>query len=301
MEPDPTVKKTMAIPRLSRPEPSSQPSERVAFLKLLSGHQAGLVIVLQKDFLTLGRDPACDIVLDEIGVSRFHCSLKREGIDYIVRDEESTNGTFLNDQPVTHKILQEQDRLALGPECLLRFDRQPLEEVELARRLFEGARLDGLTRVFNRATFFERLAQEMSFSQRQQQSFGLLLFDIDHFKRVNDTYGHPAGDAVLRQVAERTRDLLRLEDSLGRYGGEEFAVLLRSSDLVSSVAAAERIRRRIAEQDFELPGEEPLQVTISLGVACWNAHSTQESLLGEADSQLYAAKKAGRNRVMPQL
>lgn len=291
----------MAIPRLSRAEPSSQPSERVPFLKLLSGHQAGLVIVLNKDFITLGRDPACDIVLDEIGVSRFHCSLNRVGIDYVLADEESTNGTFVNDKPVTHEVLHEQDSLALGPECLLRFDRQPPEEVELARRLFEGARLDGLTRVFNRVTFFERLAQEISFSQRQQQSFGLLLFDIDHFKRVNDTYGHPAGDAVLRQVAERARDLLRLEDSLGRYGGEEFAVLLRSSDLSASVAAAERIRLRIAEEKFELPGEEPLRVTISLGAACWGPDSTQDSLVGEADAQLYAAKESGRNRVMPQL
>ncbi|MFN8608866.1 MAG: GGDEF domain-containing protein [Vulcanimicrobiota bacterium] len=299
MEPDPSVKKTMAIPRLSRSEPVAQPSERIPFLKLLSGHQAGLVILLEKDFLTIGRDQGCDIVLDEIGVSRFHCSLNRVGVDYVLADEESTNGTFINDRPVTHEVLHEQDCLALGPECLLRFDRQPQEEVELARRLFEGARLDGLTRIFNRATFFERLSQEVSFSQRQQQSFGLLLFDIDHFKKINDTYGHPAGDAVLRQVAERARDLLRLEDTIGRYGGEEFAILLRSSDLQACLTVAERVRARMADQAFELAGEEPLTVTISIGVACWKPESTEESLIGEADGQLYAAKAGGRNQVSP--
>lgn len=291
----------MAIPRLSRGEPSAQPSERIPFLKLLSGHQAGLIIVLDKDFITLGRDEACDIVLDEIGVSRFHCSLNRVGNDYVLADEESTNGTFINDQPINNEVLHEQDSLALGPECLLRFDRQPPEEVELARRLFEGARLDGLTRVFNRATFFERLAQEISFSQRQQLGFGLMLFDIDHFKKINDTYGHPAGDAVLRQVADRARDLLRLEDTLGRYGGEEFAILLRSSDLPACLTVAERLRARMADLPFELPGEEPLRVTISIGVACWQAQSTQEALIGEADGQLYAAKGAGRNLVRPQI
>ncbi|MBS2034394.1 GGDEF domain-containing protein [bacterium] len=301
MEPDPSVKKTMAIPRLSRAEPSAQPSERIPFLKLLSGHQAGLVIVLEKDLITLGRDPACDVILDEIGVSRFHCSLKRVGHDYVLADEESTNGTFINDRPVTSQVLHEQDSLSLGPECLLRYDRQAPEEVELARRLFEGARLDGLTRVFNRATFFERLAQEISFSQRQQQEFGLLLFDIDHFKRVNDTYGHPAGDAVLREVADRVRGLLRLEDTLARYGGEEFAVLLRSSDLEASLIVAERIRARIADEAFALPGEEPLLVTISIGVACWGSGATREGLIASADRLLYAAKDAGRNRVCPRL
>jgi len=187
----------------------------------------------------------------------------------------------------------------LGPECSLRFDRQPIEEVELARRLFEGARLDGLTRVFNRATFFERLAQEISFSQRQLAPFGLLLFDIDHFKSVNDSYGHPGGDTILRQVAERARALLRLEDTLGRYGGEEFAILLRNSDLLASLKAAERLRLEIAERPFELDGEEPLQVTISIGVACWRPELTQDGLIAEADQHLYAAKDAGRNLVRP--
>ncbi|MBX3171921.1 MAG: diguanylate cyclase [Candidatus Eremiobacteraeota bacterium] len=286
----------MAIPRLNRAEPAV---DRVPFLKILEGHQAGLILVLEGEELTLGRDPACDIVIDEIGVSRFHCSVRRSGNGWEVADLNSTNGTYVNDKRIARSDLIEEDTLILGPECSLRFDRQPAEEVELARRLFEGARLDGLTRVFNRVTFFERLAQEISYSQRQHSTFGLLLFDIDHFKKINDSYGHPGGDAVLRQVAARARAMLRLEDTLGRYGGEEFAILLRNSGLSACLRVAERLRAEIADRPFEMEGQEPVTVTASIGVATWRAEVTQDGLVAQADEQLYAAKQAGRNRVMP--
>lgn len=288
----------MAIPRLSRAEMST---DRVPFLKILEGHQAGLILVLEGEEMTLGRDPACDVVLDEIGVSRFHCSVRRSGHGWEVADLDSTNGTFVNDKQIARSALFEEDTLMLGPECSLRFDRQPAEEVELARRLFEGARLDGLTRIFNRVTFFERLAQEISYSQRQQSTFGLLLFDIDHFKKINDNYGHPGGDAVLRQVAARAREMLRLEDTLGRYGGEEFAILLRNSGLPSCLRVAERLRVEIGDRPFELDGQPSVTVTTSIGVATWHSDVTQDGLVAQADEQLYAAKQAGRNRVMPAL
>lgn len=297
MESDPSIKKTMAIPRMSRAELSA---DRVAFVKVLEGHQAGLILVLQGDELTLGRDPACDIVLDEIGVSRFHCVLRKSGRTWEVADLNSTNGTFVNNKQINKLDLYEEDVLMLGPECALRFDRQPKEEVELAQRLFEGARLDGLTRVFNRVTFFERLAQERSYSQRHQSTFGLILFDIDHFKKINDTYGHPGGDAVLCQIAARARTMLRLEDTLGRYGGEEFAILLRNSDLSACLRVAERLRAEVSEQPFDVEGHEPVPVTTSLGVAVWQEDLTQDALVALADEQLYAAKQAGRNKVMPQ-
>lgn len=296
MEEEPTIKKTMAIPRLSRAELSS---DRVAFLKVVEGHQAGLILVLEGDEMTLGRDPLCNIVLDEIGVSRFHCSVRRGEHTWEAADLNSTNGTFVNDKQITRVDLYEEDTLMLGPECTLRFDRQPAEEVELARRLFEGARLDGLTRVFNRVTFFERLAQEVSYSQRQQSTFGLLLFDIDHFKKINDTYGHPGGDAVLCQVSERARAMLRLEDTLGRYGGEEFAILLRNSGLAASLRVAERLRSEIADRPFVIEGHGPVSVTTSIGVAVWAPELNQDALVAQADEQLYAAKQSGRNRVMP--
>ncbi|MBN9416720.1 MAG: GGDEF domain-containing protein [Candidatus Eremiobacteraeota bacterium] len=298
MDSDPSIKKTMAIPRMSRAELST---DRVPFVKVLEGHQAGLILVLQGDELTLGRDPACDIVLDEIGVSRFHCTLRRGRRTWEVADLNSTNGTFVNNKQVAKADLYEEDVLMLGPECTLRFDRQPSEEVELAQRLFEGARLDGLTRIFNRVTFFERLAQEISFSKRHQATFGLILFDIDHFKKINDTYGHPGGDAVLCQVAARARSMLRLEDTLGRYGGEEFAILLRNSDLPACLRVAERLRTEVGELPFDLEGHEPVAVTTSLGVAVWRDELTQDALVALADEQLYAAKQAGRNLVRPAL
>ena len=298
MDQDPSIKKTMAIPRLSRAELSA---DRVAFLKVMEGHQAGLIIVLEGEEMTLGRDPMCDIVLDEIGISRVHCTVRRGAHTWEVADLNSTNGTFVNDKQITRVDMYEEDTLMLGPECTLRFDRQPAEEVELARKLFEGARLDGLTRVFNRVTFFERVAQEVSYSQRQQSTFGLLLFDIDHFKKINDTYGHPGGDAVLCQVAARARAMLRLEDTLGRYGGEEFAILLRNSSLPGSLRVAERLRAEIADRPFEIEGHPPVAVTTSIGVAIWATDVSQDTLVAQADEQLYAAKQAGRNLVRPAL
>ena len=286
----------MALPRLSRAEFSA---DRVAFLKVMAGHQAGLIIVLEGEEMTLGRDPMCHIVLDEIGISRVHCSLRRGPHTWEVTDLNSTNGTFVNDTQISRVDLYEEDTLMLGPECTLRFDRQPAAEVELARKLFEGARLDGLTRVFNRVTFFERVAQEVSYSQRQQLTFGLLLFDIDHFKKINDSYGHPGGDAVLCQVAARARAMLRLEDTLGRYGGEEFAILLRNSGLPGSLQVAERLRAEIADRPFEIEGHPAVPVTASIGVAIWAPDVSQDALVAQADEQLYAAKQAGRNRVMP--
>lgn len=284
----------MAIPRLSR---GQGPPELVPFVQLLNGHQAGLLILLDQSVTRLGRDEQCEVVLDEIGVSRVHASLTQANGEFEIQDEDSTNGTFVNDDPVSRRALRDGDRIDLGPSCTLKFGNQPRSEVELAQRLFEGARLDSLTRVFNRATIFERLEQEMSFSERQNLPFSLLLFDIDHFKKINDNYGHPAGDEVLRQVASRARRLLRLEDTLGRYGGEEFVILLRASELSSALRAGERLRADIANQPFALDDDQQIPVTLSVGVACWRAGCSQEQLLSLADQALYQAKGAGRNQV----
>jgi two-component system cell cycle response regulator len=128
----------------------------------------------------------------------------------------------------------------------------------------------------------------------------VMLFDLDHFKKVNDTYGHAAGDAVLRGVATRVKDSLRESDMVARYGGEEFVIVMPAAPPDTARSVAERICRCIAEQPFEIPGhEDPLTVTVSIGVATARGTTSEaEELLAEADDALYQAKRSGRNRVV---
>jgi diguanylate cyclase (GGDEF)-like protein len=161
------------------------------------------------------------------------------------------------------------------------------------------ANTDTLTGLANRRDVMQRARQEIERAQRTHRPIALLMFDIDHFKHVNDTYGHPAGDVVLREVADIARSSMRHIDSLGRIGGEEFLAILPESDRTNATGAAERLRSAIAAHSFAV-GQTPIQVTVSIGVVVGHSNSaeqTVEDLLAAADSALYAAKNNGRNRV----
>ncbi|MHB0986618.1 MAG: GGDEF domain-containing protein [Sulfuricella sp.] len=180
-----------------------------------------------------------------------------------------------------------------------------LENVTNNERIKHIGLTDPLTGVHNRRYFDQRLQEEVSRAQRQGFPLSCLFLDVDHFKRVNDQYGHQTGDSVLHEVAWRIRDQLRSIDVLGRYGGEEFAVLLVQTDLDSALVIAERIRHSIASQRFKVEGEATLAVTLSVGVAtlrdCDRARNTEthaQQLVAQADQALYGAKHGGRNRVM---
>ncbi len=164
----------------------------------------------------------------------------------------------------------------------------------------EMSAVDGLTRLTNRRTFIERSQREL-FSIRQIPSarISCIMIDIDHFKSINDTYGHPAGDAVLVKVAEILQENARQYDEVGRYGGEEFAVLLPSTTLASAVKVAERQRSKIADTEIDVDGN-IIRVTASFGVACYPSHNIRNinELLKAADAALYEAKQSGPNRVV---
>jgi diguanylate cyclase (GGDEF)-like protein len=164
--------------------------------------------------------------------------------------------------------------------------------------MFESASRDGLTGALNKRYFLERLDADVAHAKRYHQHLSLLLFDIDHFKQVNDTYGHPAGDRILRGVASVVAPALRREDVFARYGGEEFAVLARSAELPMAIELAQRLRHVVEAASFETD-RGPLRVTISVGVASLAQVSdrTAAALLAAADEALYRAKAAGRNRV----
>lgn len=180
-----------------------------------------------------------------------------------------------------------------------------LENVTNSERLKHLGLTDALTGVHNRRYFDQRLQEEVGRSRRQGVPLSCLFLDVDHFKRINDRHGHPIGDSVLREVAWRIKAQLRSIDVLGRYGGEEFAVLLVQTDMNSALTIAERIRHGIAEQRFKADGDDTLAATLSIGVSTLSecdrkgrAEDMALQLVAQADQALYRAKQGGRNRVI---
>ncbi|MCU1365794.1 MAG: response regulator receiver modulated diguanylate cyclase [Ilumatobacteraceae bacterium] len=157
------------------------------------------------------------------------------------------------------------------------------------------SRIDALTGIYNRRHIDEQLANEASRAQRHNQTLAVLMLDIDHFKHVNDTEGHPAGDEVLREFAARLRTVLRTDDVIGRWGGEEFVILAPQTDLAGALTLAERARKAIADRPVEF-GELSISITVSIG--CTIGLDGASALIGRADKALYLAKNGGRNRVI---
>jgi diguanylate cyclase (GGDEF)-like protein len=178
---------------------------------------------------------------------------------------------------------------------------------QLYRRLFryrrdieDLARFDPLTGLANRRYFFERAEDVLGLCCRHQHAASVLMIDIDHFKRINDTHGHPVGDRALAHVASHLRSGLRRTDLVGRYGGEEFAVVLPETAPAPALLVAEKVRRRIEEGPLQLPGHNGVPITVSIGVTGLDRLPRQvelEQLLRSADQALYRAKRAGRNQV----
>jgi len=162
----------------------------------------------------------------------------------------------------------------------------------------EYASHDILTGFYNRRELDERIRQETSSSRRQNYSLCAIMCDIDHFKNVNDTYGHAAGDQVLRTVAQIIRTQLREYDTAGRYGGEEFAVLLPFTKIDEAAMAAERLRKAVESKDIKISHDKNINVTISLGVYEFKLNDSENDLLNNADKALYKAKETGRNKVI---
>jgi diguanylate cyclase (GGDEF)-like protein len=280
-------------------EPRS--GRRHAIFTVASGLEAGRVLVPPPNAVaTFGRAPECTFAFDDDSLSREHAAVMRAGGDYILKDT-STNGTFVNDVRLTAaSVLRDGDRVQLGRNTLFRFALVDEEEESALRRVYEGAILDGLTGVFNRKHLEQRIASELSFAQRHESPLSIIMIDVDHFKKVNDTYGHLAGDAVLKTVASVLSRTIRPEDVVARYGGEEFVVVARGIEADGAVALADRLRSAVAAETIRFEDHE-IRVTSSAGVAslaCCGESRDRETLLGTADRRLYAAKQGGRNRVV---
>ncbi len=268
-----------------------------AVLVQMSGAEAGRVHRVT-EALTLGRSDECSIRFDDATLSRVHARISPEGDGYVLADEGSRNGCFVNGKREKRARLLDGDRVRLASGALLRFHMVSKHEETTLVGTYEGSVRDGLTGVYNRRYFDERVAAEIAYAGRHDGALSVAFFDLDRFKQINDKHGHLTGDAVLRHVAVLITSLTRADDVVARYGGEELVVLGRGVSGEQAVIIAERIRLAVAGASIRWD-DVVLRVTLSAGVASLASarEPTAAAFLGLADERLYAAKAAGRNRV----
>jgi diguanylate cyclase (GGDEF)-like protein len=291
-----TTDATVAVPPQSQAKQGTR-----ALLTVVSGPSTGRVHPVRESETVIGRGKDAHVRLDDAGTSRAHARivLAHDG-RYLVEDLGSTNGTFVAGVRVQgRRELSSGDRIHIGPNIVISFAILDSQAVRLTHQLYESSVRDPLTRAHNRRYLVERLASEIAYARRHKTRLGLLLFDLDHFKRVNDTYGHLAGDEVLREVAALVSRMIRAEDVFARFGGEEFVVLVRGIEHANTARFAERLRAAV--ERLEVPSDQVLlRVSISVGFASIDelgeSDRTADGLLRTADERLYRAKSGGRNR-----
>jgi len=269
-----------------------------AQLVVLAGSNVGEMYNLVGT-LIVGRGREAGIRVQTDGISRQHARIKVGPGSVVLEDLGSTNGSFVNGERIVKCELKDGDKIQFGSSTILKFTYQDDIEEDFQRQMFESASRDALTGLYNKRFLLERLQSEFAFALRHKAQLSLLIFDIDHFKRINDTYGHLAGDYVLSTLGQIITPMIRAEDILARFGGEEFVIMSRSTNPPSIAAVAERVRAGVERFPFVHDGK-TLRVTVSLGIAGMphDAIKTSEDLLGSADRALYEAKGSGRNRVV---
>jgi diguanylate cyclase (GGDEF)-like protein len=283
--------------------PPSLPAERDrSLLVRMDGVSAGQVESVGRTELSIGRHPSNALTIQDGGISRQHARILSVDNKHVIEDLGSRNGTYVQGSRITRAELNDGDWIQLGPRASFRYSVTDAKQEVLMRQLYESSTRDALTGAHNRQHFEERLRTEVAYAVRHSTNVSLVLFDLDYFKRVNDNYGHLAGDAVLRSVAATVGARLRAEDVFARYGGEEFAVVLRGIDATGAQRVAERLRSSIADTVVNYKGLS-LQITISAGSAALSECSrpTGIELVGLADRRLYVAKDGGRNRVVAEI
>jgi diguanylate cyclase (GGDEF)-like protein len=285
----------------TRTAPAPHPAEgqnAAAYLLVLAGSSVGAMYRLEKDQVVVGRGDKVDIRLVDDGLSREHARLTKEGGQIVLEDLGSTNGTFCNGVKIERHALAEGDKILLGSTTILKFTYQDRLDEAFQRQMSESALRDGLTHAYNKRHFGERIDGELQYAQRHDTPLSLIFLDIDHFKRINDVHGHPAGDQVLVQLASLISTMLGEDALFARYGGEEFAVIAPGTEVDAAEALAERLRATIAAHAFVYEGTR-IPVTVSFGIA--RAPSPGMASVAEfvsrADEAMYTAKRAGRNRV----
>ncbi len=276
-----------------------EPEHQKAYILFISGPLMGEKYLLGNKDITIGRDKVCDIAISDSRISRQHIRIGFEGGQVMLEDLGSTNGTFVNEERVIRPIvLKNGDQVHISSDTLFNFAYGKEADLMFHDVMRQMANFDAVTGVCNKHVFKKRFKEEFSFASRKELPLSLLMIDIDFFKKVNDTYGHMAGDYVLKGVAGRIGKALRDEDILARYGGEEFTVVLRGTDKEGAIQLAERIRELVAAEPFSFE-KQSIACAISVGVATLYQGNfpTAAEMLAKADACLYKSKQGGRNRV----
>jgi two-component system, cell cycle response regulator len=274
-----------------------------AYMIVVGGGIPGTMLRLSDTQTSLGRSAECGFQLLDITVSRQHALISLDQFGAIhLADQKSTNGTFVNGKKVAAYrdiLLEDGDRIQLGTSVILKLVRLDPNDERFQREMFERTVRDTLTGLYNRSYFLNQIGQLAERSAPQGNGLAVLMLDIDHFKRINDRFGHLVGDAVLREVACVIRESTRSEDLVARYGGEEFVIALPVSVPDLATERAERIRWNITERRISV-GEIEIQVTASIGLAYTppGRNRSEMGLIMTADQALYQAKADGRNRVV---
>ncbi len=274
---------------------SERPVGKDACLVVIYGLELGRKFNLETANVIIGRSSKSEIQIDQESVSRNHAKIINTGKSIILRDLGSTNGTYVNDQLIDEYVLRDGDFLKIG-RTIFKFLSGGNIENAYHEEIYRLTTVDGLTQIFNRRYFLEQLDREVSRAKRYRRELSLILFDIDHFKQINDTFGHLAGDYVLKQLATVVKGKIRREDILARYGGEEFAIVLPEIDNTNSSAFADKVRKIVEKAPFKFE-DTKISVTVSVGVGTCVEADDAAALIKRTDEKLYEAKNAGRNCV----
>lgn len=275
-----------------------KPAKRlVACLVQYNGTNLGKRFQINKPNIIIGRSPDADIVINEQSVSRQHSKCSNEGEKIFIQDMGSSNGTYVNNDKAESKtLLKDGDIIRLGTVLLKYFSENNIDNL-INDKIYRMATIDAGTGIFNKKHLIESIESEFLFSRSSGKELSIIYFDLDFFKKVNDTYGHNAGDFILREVATIVSKLLRKDDIFCRFGGEEFVILLPNSGARVAYDLAEHIRKTLESHTFSFENHQ-LKQTVSLGVSQLHSSMTKAgSLLDDADKKLYHSKKNGRNQV----
>jgi len=266
-------------------------------LVTIYGGPLGRRFVLDKSVVVIGRGGDCDISIKHDTVSRRHARVEGDGASRHVTDLDSTNGVYINGRQSRSALLASGDYVKVG-EVIFKYLAGDNIESIYHEEIYRLAIEDGLTRVANKRYLEQFLEREVGRAQRHQRPLTLMMLDIDHFKRINDTHGHLAGDAVLSSLADLIRPKVRREECFARYGGEEFCLVMPETPLSGAKVYAESIREAVFNNIFEFQGR-PIRVSVSIGVAeLGEDMHTPDDLIQRADERLLQAKSGGRNRVV---
>jgi diguanylate cyclase (GGDEF)-like protein len=283
--------------RLGEVGDASQQDQTACLIRIYPAGVSGGQVLLTEERMAIGRDSCCHVELMDDFISRVHAFVVKVPEGFEIRDNGSLNGTYVNDQRIERQLLVPGDQIRLGNH-IFKFLSADHVEAQYHETVYEMMTQDALTGAHNKRYFEDAFARELLRSQRHWRPLSLVLFDVDHFKAVNDRYGHLAGDECLKLLARRVNARVRGDDLFARYGGEEFALALPEASLRQAARMSQEIRQLVAEKPFATSkGEVPM--TISLGVGFTNGQSpmTADELIQQADDHLYRAKKDGRNCV----